>query len=419
MISWLFIVTFVLSLVLIFFFAGMEMAYFSANRLHIEIRKRRGGFTSGIVGKFIENPTGFVGTTIIGFTFFLTFFTMHINYVMTPFWNYVGIHSKVVHIVVEIFLTTIIVILLGGFLPRLLFRANANKLLHNLAVPADFWYQIFSPIAEAFVAISRWMLKYIFNVKVDNHKQPLSRSDLKNIFKQNRDNFKSAHTRQLLENAEEFSKVKIKHCLVPRKEIVGMPLHAAIAEVKEKFIDTKLSKIVIYEKNIDRVVGYVHQLDLFKKPADLKEILLKIPVVPESMGAADLLTLLNAERKSIAWVVDEFGGTAGIITINNVLQKLFGQIQDEYETIKYIEETISETEFIFSGRVSLSYLEEKYGFDFNNNNAETLSGYIVSDYESIPNVDERIIIDDYEFEITEVSDTRIEKVKMKLLKPLQ
>jgi len=203
---------------------------------------------------------------------------------------------------------------------------------------------------------------------------------------------------------------------VPRKEIVGVSLTSPLDEIRKKFIETKLSKLVVYEDNIDHLVGYVHQLDLFKKPATIQSIILPIPAVPESMSAADLIGKFSRERKSIAWVVDEFGGTAGIITMEDVLEELFGEIQDEYDTEKFVEKQIAENEFIFSGRLELDYLEEKYNFEFPKNDSETLSGYIINFHETIPQQKDRIIIDDYEFDIISVSDTRIEMVKMKKLK---
>ena len=191
---------------------------------------------------------------------------------------------------------------------------------------------------------------------------------------------------------------------------------ASIEDVKRKFVETKLSKLIVYENNIDHIIGYIHQLDLFKKPDKLKSVLLPIPAVPESMSAVDLIGKFSSERKSIAWVVDEFGGTAGIITMEDVLEELFGEIEDEYDSEKFVEKQIAENEYIFSGRLELDYLEEKYGFEFPENESETLSGYIINFYETIPRQKERIIIDDYEFDILSVSDTRIETVKMKKLK---
>ena len=230
------------------------------------------------------------------------------------------------------------------------------------------------------------------------------------------DEEKQERNTQLLENAQELPKVKIRQCLVPRKEIIGIEANCTIDKIKEKFVETKLSKLVVYENNIDHIVGYVHQLDLFKQPQTIQSILHPIPAVPESMSAADLIGKFSRERKSIAWVVDEFGGTAGIITMEDVLEELFGEIEDEYDTEEFVEKQIAGNEYIFSGRLELDYLEHKYGFEFPGHDSETLSGFIIHFHETIPRQKERIIIDDYEFDVISVSDTRIEMVKMKKLK---
>ena len=207
--------------------------------------------------------------------------------------------------------------------------------------------------------------------------------------------------------------VKIRSCLVPRTEIEGFDLSTPINEVKQHMIETKLSRMVIYKENIDTIVGYVHQLDLFKSPANLQSILLPIPMVPESMSATDLINKFTKDRKSIAWVVDEFGGTAGIVTMEDVLEEIFGEIKDEYDVEEFVEKRISEDEYLFSGR--LDYINVKYGLEFSVSESETLSGFIIGKHETIPLQKERIIIDKYEFEIINVSDTRIEMVKLKVL----
>jgi CBS domain containing-hemolysin-like protein len=398
------------------FFAGIEMAYYSANRFTIELRKKQGGTAGHLLAKFVDAPASFIGTTLIGYTIFLVFFSLQISSVMEPVWQYLNVGSDLVHIIVEIAIATFVVLILAEFIPRAIFRRRSNILLTRLSLVIDFFYQMFSPIAEGFINLAEWLLKYVFNVRVDKHKEPLTHSELKNLFQQNIDEERQDRNTQLLENAQEFPKVKIRQCLVPRKEIVGVTLNASIEDVKKKFVETRLSKLVVYEDNIDHLSGYIHQLDFFKKPQSIQSILLPIPAVPESMSAADLIGKFSKERKSIAWVVDEFGGTAGIITMEDVLEELFGEIRDEYDTEKFVEKQIAENEFIFSGRLEMDYLEKKYGFEFGENQSETLSGYIINFHETIPQQKERIIIDDYEFDVLSVSDTRIEMVKMKKLK---
>lgn len=416
MIQWNSIVFFILTLLLMGFFAGIEMAFFSANRLSLEIKKKQGDSSMHILSGFLESPARFLGTTLLGFNIFLVFLGLQISTVMQPIWKYFRIGSDAVHILVEIALATFIVLLVAEFIPRAIFRAKSNWLLLNLARVTNVFYQLLFPIAAGLIDLAEWILKYVFNIRLDKNKEALKRSDLKHLFQQRTDDDRQERNTQLMENAQELPKVKIRQCLVPRKEIIGIDNKSSLEELKQKFIDTKLSKLVVFENNIDHIIGYVHQLDLFKKPAHIEDVLLPIPAVPESMSATDLIGKFSKERKSIAWVVDEFGGTAGIITMEDVLEELFGEIQDEYDTEEFVEKQLAENEYIFSGRLELDYLKEKYGFEFAQEEAETLSGYIINYHETIPRQKERIIVDDYEFDIMHVTDTRIETVKMKRLK---
>jgi putative hemolysin len=398
------------------FFAGIEMAFYSANRLSIEIKKKQGGASVQLLSKFIDSPARFIGTTLIGFNIFLVFLGLQISTVMRPVWKYLHVSSNLVPIIVEITFATFVVLVLAEFIPRAFFRNKSNLLLDKLAHVIDFFYQMFSPIGASLIDLSEWILKYVFNIRLDKTKEQLNRSDLKHLFQHTANDERQERNTQLMENAQELPNVKIRQCLVPRKEIVGIDSRSSIEDLKKKFVETKLSKLVVFENNIDHIIGYVHQLDLFKRPATIQAVLLPIPAVPESMSAAGLITKFSKERKSIAWVVDEFGGTAGIITMEDVLEELFGEIQDEYDTEEFVEKQLAENEYMFSGRLELDYLEEKYGFEFGEEESETLSGYIINYHETIPRQKERIIIDDYEFEVLHVSDTRIEMVKMKKLK---
>jgi CBS domain containing-hemolysin-like protein len=282
----------------------------------------------------------------------------------------------------------------------------------------NFFYQLLQPIATMFLNLSDWVLKYIFNVRMKETKDSLSSGTLDTLFQQSNDaDYEPQELNtELFENALELPRVKIRQCLVPRKEIIGVEIKCTPEQAREKLIDTKLSKLIVYEGNIDNIVGYIHQLDMFKNPQDLQTILLPIPAVPESMSATDLINKFTKERKSIAWVVDEFGGTAGIVTMEDLLEEIFGEIHDEYDSEEFVEKRLSENEYIFSGRLELDYISEKYSLEFPNNDSETLSGYVINHHETIPYQKERIIIDDYEFDILSVSDTRIEMVKLKILK---
>jgi CBS domain containing-hemolysin-like protein len=308
--------------------------------------------------------------------------------------------------------------LFGEFIPRALFRAKSDSLLSFFASTTEFLSRFFNPIAGFFVAIAQWILKYVFNVRMDDRKGVFSSADLEHFMAQTRESTEESKdlNKSLFEAALALPKVKVRECLVPRKEIEGIDLNSPIEDARKKFVDTRLSKLVVYDGNLDHVAGYIHQLDLFKRPPFIKSILHTIPAVPESMSATDLINKFSRERKSIAWVVDEFGGTAGIVTMEDLLEEIFGEIRDEYDTEEFEERKLSNDEYILSGRLELDYLNNKYDLELPDSDSETLSGYIINQHETIPHLKDRIIIGDYEFEILNVSDTRIEMVRLKVLK---
>jgi putative hemolysin len=400
------------------FFSGIEMAFYSANRFGIELKKKQGRPGGVILSRFFEKPELFLATTVIGFTLFLIWFVLLFTLVTQPIWNFLKLENDIMRLVLDIVLATFIVLIFAEFIPRAIFRARSNILLSRLVWIINLFYKLFQPIGNLFISLSHWVLKYVFNVRVTEKKDAFSRNNLETLFQQsNESEFEPEELNtNLFENALELPKVKIRQCLVPRKEIIGLEIRSDIETVRQKFIETKLSKLVVYKNSIDDIVGYVHQLDLFKNPSTLETILLPIPAVPETMSAIDLISKFTKERKSIAWVVDEFGGTAGIVTMEDVLEEIFGEIHDEYDSEEFVEKQISENEYVFSGRLELDYLTKKYDLEFPDNESETLSGYIISEYETIPRMKERIIIDNYEFDILNVSDTRIEMVKLKILR---
>jgi CBS domain containing-hemolysin-like protein len=253
-------------------------------------------------------------------------------------------------------------------------------------------------------------------VRIDDRKAIFAGIDVDNVLEQTGDAEEDSKDLSLIKAAMALPNVRIRECLVPRKEIEGVDIGMTIEEVRKKFVATRLSKLIVYDGNLDHVMGYVHQLDLFRSAPSIKTILHTIPAVPESMSATDLITKFSRERKSIAWVVDEFGGTAGVVTMEDLLEEIFGEIRDEYDTEEFEERKLSNDEFIFSGRLELDYINRKYSLDLPENESETLSGYIINQHEAIPHLKDRIIIGDYEFEILNVSETRIEEVRLKVLK---
>lgn len=416
------IVLIVTSFLFIFFFAGIEVAYATANRLNIELQKKQGLRGGVLLSRLVDEPSQFIGTLLVGFNLFLVLFVLVVSSYSDLLLHKVGVTDSLilpVRLTVEILFSVLIVIVLGEFLPKALFRAHSDRLL-SLAASSGLLgalHDALRPIARALVRLSQWMLTVIFDMRIDKRREPLSRAKLEQYFQQTKD-FNSEGpvvNTELFEAALALPNVKVRECLVPRKEIEALPLTATVEEARLRFISTKLSKLIVYDGSIDDIVGYIHQLDLFREPASLKEILLPIPAVPESMSAVDLIGKLSAERKSVAWVVDEFGGTSGIVTMEDILEEIFGEIRDEYDVEELEEKRISESEFMLSGRLELDYLRDKYELSFPEDAPETLSGYIIQEYGSIPRLKERIIIQHYEFEILHVSDTRIEMVRLRKL----
>lgn len=406
-------------LLLIGFFTGLETAFASMNRFSVELKKKQGLASGRILSAFAEQPGRFIGATLVGLTISLVMYGLLVHGIIDPLWKKLPsvLQGKYLRLFLELSVTTLIV-LLTAFSFMAFFRARSNSLLSFFARSIHFFYSLYAPVASVFVSISEWILKYLFDVRIQDRKEAFNRMDLEHFIQQSRDNDDDTQelNTELFENALSLPGVKVRECLIPRKEIVGIEASATIAELTQKFSDTKLSRLVVYEGTIDTIAGYVHQLDLFRKPTNIKSILHPIPAVPESMGITDLINQFTKERKSLAWVVDEFGGTSGIVTMEDLLEEIFGEIQDEYDTEEFVEKQLAEGEFIFSGRLELDYLSEKYNLEFKDETeSETLSGYIVEHHETIPEAKERIIIDRYEFDILTVNDTRIETVKMKVL----
>jgi len=407
------------------FFAGIEVAFLHANRLTIELKKKQGLSSGIILGHFTDHPVQFIGTSLTGFSIFLVLFGLLVGETFIPAWDYLitkvkwpGGITNAIRLCAETLVASLFVLFFGEFIPKALFRAKSDSLLSFFAKAMEIFNRLLFPLASFFTAIAEWILKYIFNVRIDERKDPFTGTDLEHFLQQTGDLEEDSKdlNKTLFEAALALPKVRVRECLVPRKEIEGIDLHLGMEDVRKKFVQTRLSKLVVYDGNLDHVTGYIHQLDLFKDPASIKTILHPIPAVPESMSATDLINKFSRERKSIAWVVDEFGGTAGIVTMEDLLEEIFGEIRDEYDTEEFEERKLSNDEFILSGRLELDYLNRKYGFDLPVNESETLSGYIINQHETIPHLKDRIILDDYEFEILDVSDTRIEMVRLKVLK---
>lgn len=420
--DWMSLIAIIVSLILIGFFSGIEIAFISVSKLSIELRKKQGSYPGKTWAAFMEAPTRFIGTTLIAMNILMVIYGLLWSNILDSVWKYWEVENTFVKLAAETVLSTIL-LLFFEFIFKAFFRATNNTITSSgiITFIVKFFYSLFSSISSFFVNAAEWMLKYIFNVKLYNKNEAFTKIDLEHFIQQSKMNDNEDNeemNNELFENVLSLSEIKVRECLVPRKEIEAMDINSSLTEVKTRFIDTKLSKLVVYESNIDNIQGYIHQLDMFRNPQSLQSILLPIPIIPESMSATDLIDKFSKERKSIAWVIDEFGGTAGIVTMEDVLEEIFGDINDEYDVSEeFVDKQISANEYILSGRLELDYLIDKYKMEFRKNEeTETLSGYIISQHESIPRQKDRIIIDDYQFDVLSVSETRIETVKLKILR---
>ena len=406
-------------LILIGFFSVIEISFFSSKKLNFDLKKKQGTYAGKVLSRFMENPSTFIGTSLVGINICLVVYGDLMTTLTNIFFDQIGLpNNEFLRLFLDTLIATIIVLVLAEFIPKALFRTKPESTLTFLTLPIQFFYFFLYPIARFFVTISEFILKYLFSVRISKEKTIYTRVDLEQFVKQLRTGQRTENqdlNTELFENALYLSQVRIRECLIPRNEIEAVDIKTPLDELKDYFIETKLSKIIIYDGDIDNIVGYMHHLDFLKEPKNIASVMHSISAVPEAMNAVELLNQFTRERKSIAWVLDEFGGTAGIVTMEDILEEIFGEIRDEYDDEEYVEKQLSNNEFIFSGRLEVEYINEKYNLDIPIDDAETLSGFIIENHESIPTQKERIIIGSYEFDILLVSDTRIETVKVKVL----
>lgn len=403
------------------FFAGVEVGFVSLNRLSVELRKKQKSKSAILLSGYLDQPAKFISAMIVGIIISLSIYGLLVDELLVPLWkqteSYLSSdfipYFQYIRILFDLIIATA-AFLVYFFFCRAIFSSKSDTLMYFLVPILSFFYKLFYPIAEYFFQLSEWILKNILNVRVKKNRNNFTRLELEQFIQQKdeREVEQDLNT-ELFEAALTLPYVKIRQCLVPRKEIEAISIHESITTLKQRFIATNLSKLVVYEKNIDNIVGYVHQIALFKNPTSIQSVMHPILAVPETMTATDLMNMLIKERKSMAWVVDEFGGTSGIITMEDLLEELFGEIKDEYDTEELHERELGEDEYEFSGRLEMDYLNEKYNLGWTLNHSETLSGYIIQYNEGIPKVKQKIVIGKFEFEILEVTATRIELIRIK------
>lgn len=402
------------------FFSGMEIAFLSANRLKIEIEKQNNSFISRLVMLMTKNPSLYISTMLVGNNIALVIYGICMTKYIEPIiFSYFA--NDIVVLLVNTIISTAIILVTAEFLPKVFFRLRPNAILNVFSIPVFFFYIIFYPVTKFTISLSKFFISRILkkDYKEFDDSYVFGKVDLNNLIQEHTADDTSEdgdNEIRLFKNALDFSEVNLRECLVPRPEIVAVPFETSIEELQNTFSESGFSRILIYKGNIDNIIAYVHSSVLFRRPSTIADCLSKLIVVPETMPAQKLLKLFTKEHKSIALVVDEFGGTSGIVTIEDIMEEIFGEIEDEHDNVLYVEKQINENEFYFSGRLEIDYLNEKYNLDLSESeDYETLAGWILSHYNDLPTEKQELKIGTYLIKIVRVKDARIDLVNIKKL----
>jgi CBS domain containing-hemolysin-like protein len=409
-------------LILSAFFSGMEIAFVSANRIYLEIEKQQNGFNAKFLNFITKNPSRFIATMLVGNNISLVIYGIFMGdrILQLLFLEILlGGANSIQIVFIQTVISTIIILLTAEFLPKVFFQQFSNVLMKLLAFPTAFFYALFSPITSMIIMLSDFILIKFFKTQGDQVQLTFSKIELGNYIEEQLESTKDIDSVdseiQIFQNALDFSEVKVREAMVPRTEIVATEITASLSVIRKLFTTSGLSKIPVFENSIDDILGYIHAFEMFKKPTDLKKILLPVAFVPESMKISEVLKLLTKQRKSIAVVLDEYGGTSGIITVEDIIEELFGEIEDEHDHIALIEKQIDENTYEFSARLEVDYINLNYDLNLPEKEFyETLGGLIVYLKEEIPTSGSLIKIDNYEFKIKEVSLTKIERVILRV-----
>ena len=399
------------------FFSGMEIAFLTSNKLRIEIDKSKKGVTQALIDLFISHSGMYITTLLVGNNVVMVIYGIFMSDLLVKQFEFLHL-SIGVELFVETLVSTLIILVFAEFLPKTVFRLRSNLFLKLFSVPVFLFYLLFSPLSYFSVWLGGWLLR-IFTGRKLGHKEPnraFGKVDLNNLIEEGEVNARQEeemHEIKLFRNALDFSEVKLRECIVPRPDVVALSIDSSIEELTQLFIDTGLSRILIYKESIDDIIGYVHISTLFKDPPTIAKALSRVLIVPETMSAQRLLNLFIRDQKSVAVVVDEFGITAGIVTIEDIMEEIFGEIEDEHDHLNLKEVMISEQEYIFSGRLEVDYLNEKYHLDLEEREEyETLAGLVLYFNQSIPQEGETIVVNDLTFKILSVKNARIEEIKV-------
>jgi len=408
----------VISILLSAFFSGMEIAFVSANKLHIELEKKKDSFTSKILAKLTNKSSKFITTMLVGNNIALVIYSIYMGDFLVGFLPADSLNEFSI-LLIQTIISTLLILVTAEFLPKAIFRIYANEALKYFAVPTYFFYVIFHFFSSFITLISDFFLRVFFRTNKDEEQTEFSREELGNYINEQIET-SNAHDVfdseiQIFQNALDFHKVKAREIMVPRTEMIAVEFHETIPNLRKIFVATGFSKILIYKNSLDDIVGYVNAFELFKKPKTIRSVILPIEIVPESMIIHDVLNNLIKKRKSIAIVLDEYGGTSGMITVEDIVEELFGEIEDEHDSQELLEEQINDAEFRFSARLEIDYLNEEYGLNIPKEEAyETLGGFIIEHTENIPELNEEIRINNFIIKILKVSSSKIEEIHFKI-----
>lgn len=410
----------IISLAFSALFSGMEIAFISSNKLRIELDKNKGLLSGKILGLYLKNPSKILGTLLLGNNIALVIFGIVMAHILEPFAHQIlgpKYSSELLILLFKTIVSTFIILITAEFIPKALFRLNSNTILKFFAFPIHVIYWLLLPFINATVGISKYLLKKFFRVRSFNEEYVFSPVDLDNYIKEftpdNKDDSEVQQEIQMLQNALEFKSVKLRECMVPRTEITALEENESIEQLKQTFIDSGHSKILIYQESIDNIIGFVHTSGIFSNPRDISSMVLPMPIFPETILADNVLNTFIKEHKSIAIVVDEFGGTSGIVTLEDIIEEILGEIEDEYDQEGLVEEKITDAEFRFSARHEIDFLNEKYQLDLPvSEEYETLGGLVIQVHESIPSNGDEIHYRSFIFIIEDASDSRINLIKL-------
>ncbi|MBU2555805.1 MAG: hemolysin family protein [Bacteroidetes bacterium] len=404
------------------FFSGMEIAFVSSNKLMQELDLKRKLLPAAILQAFYNHPSRFIGALLLGNNAALVVYGIATARYLEPLlYSYLPVYfqSDFVILVLQTLLSTLLILVVAEFIPKVLFRINPNAILKVFSLPVWIFYYLFYPLILVYIGLSELLLKYVFRLKLSSEPYQFTAIDLEEFVKESTSREEKPEELnqeiQMIQNAIDFKHIKLRECMIPRPEIEALEINEDVEVLRNYLTETGHSKIMIFEKTIDQIVGYAHAYDMFSNPATIRQIVRPVELVPETMSARDMLQGFIKNHKSVAVVVDEFGGTSGIVTMEDIIEEIFGDIEDEYDTEEETEIVLSENSYIFSARLEVDYLNEKYKLSIPiDDEYETLAGFIIFHHESIPSVNERIVVKPYVFTILKATGSRLDEVKLDL-----